>query len=167
MARKIQHQRISGGIVGVLLSVLLVVAAGALATYFFYCPCERTPGGWLLGETVTTPVTDWSFANDVQLCQVQVDRGVLPHSINLNCMAADGELFLSCASCEGKTWSTAALAQPEARLRVGDQVYPVRLTRVEDPATLDRAWHARARKNGRGLDEPREAGWWSFRVVSR
>lgn len=157
----------SGGALALVLGGLVVIGAAAFAVYFFYCPCERTPGGWLLGEEVTEPVEDWSFANDVALCQIQVYRGFLPHSVNLNCMASDGDLYLSCASCDGKVWSTAALADPEARLRVGDQVYPVRVFRVEDAATLDEAWRARARKTGRGLDTPRQDGWWSFRVKFR
>jgi hypothetical protein len=156
-----------GGVLGTLLGVVLVVAVAAFAVYFFYCPCERTPGGWLLGEEVEEPVTDWSFANDVPLCQIQVSRGILPHSINLNCMASDGKLYLSCASCDGKAWSTAVLADPDARLRLDDRVYSVRVTRVEDPAVLDEAWRARAEKAGRGLDIPRQEGWWSFRVESR
>jgi hypothetical protein len=127
-----------GGALLLFLCTILLIGMAAGAVYFFYCPCERTPGGWLLGEVISEPVGDWSFANEVPLCQIQVSRGLLPHSINLNCMAADGELYLSCASCEGKTWSTAALADPEARLRLEDKVYPVRLTRVEDAQTLDR-----------------------------
>ncbi len=160
--------RMAGGAAGVVLGILAVLAVGAFVVWFFYCPCERTPGGWLLGEQVEEPVEDWTFANDVPMCQVQVSRGFLPHSINLNCMAtSDGRLFLSCASCDGKVWSTAALENPEARLRLGERVYPVRLTRVQDPDVLDEAWQARARKTGGGLDVPRQEGWWSFRVESR
>ncbi len=122
--------RAGGGALLIFLGTILLIGVAAGAVYFFYCPCERTPGGWLLGEVVEEPVSDWSFANDVPLCQIQVYRGFLPHSINLNCMASDGDLYLSCASCQGKVWSTAALAHPESRLRVGDKVYPVRLLRV-------------------------------------
>lgn len=158
----------AGGVLGAVLGLLAVVAVGAFAVYFFYCPCERTPGGYLLGDVVEAPVTDWSFANEVPLCQIEVDRGLLPHSVNLNCMATeDGRLYLSCASCDGKVWSAAAVNEPEARLRVGEEVYPVRLARVTDAAELDAAWQARARKTGRGTDVPRQDGWWSFRVVSR
>ena len=162
--------RINGGIVTTLLLVLAAIAVAGFLTWFLYCPCERTSGGYLLGEEASEPVSDWSFANDmatVPLCQIQVDTGLLPHSINLNCMADDGELYLSCASCEGKRWSTAALENPEARLRAGGLVYPVKVTRVTDPPTLDRAWIARAAKRGRPADVPREEGWWSFRVTSR
>jgi len=149
------------------LVALLLLAVAALAAWLFYCPCERMPGGWLLGAEVTEPVDDWSFANDVPLCQIQVRAGILPHAINLNCMASQGRLFLSCAQCEGKTWSTAALENPGARLRLGDRVYPVTLGRVVDDATLDEAWRARETKLGRDPDRPREAGWWSFEVRSR
>lgn len=162
------RERVTGGVLRSMLVLLLLGAAVAFGVYFFYCPCERTPGGWLLGDEVDTPVDDWSFANTEPLCQVQVSRGLWPHAINLNCMAVpDGRLYLSCASCDGKAWSTAALKDPAARLRVGERVYPVTLQRVEDPAELDQAWQARARKTGRGEGTPREAGWWSFRVASR
>jgi hypothetical protein len=156
-----------------LTSVFIVVAGLAVAgflVWFFYCPCERTSGGYLLGTEADEPVVDWSFANDmatVPLCQIQVSTGFLPHSINLNCMSTNGELYLSCSGCDGKRWSTAALANPEARLRAGDRVYPVTVTRVLDAATLDRAWVARAAKLGRPTDTPRQEGWWSFHVESR
>lgn len=161
---------VRGAALTTLLLVLAGIAVAGFLTWFFYCPCERTPGGYLLGERASEPVTDWSFANDmntVPLCQIEVNAGLLPHSVNLNCMADNGELYLSCASCEGKRWSTAALKNPNARLRAAGIIYPVTLTRVTDPATLERAWIARAAKRGRPTDTPRQDGWWSFRVVSR
>ena len=154
-------------------TLLLILATLATVTFlgwFFYCPCERTAGGYLLGEKASEPVSDWSFANnmdEVRLCQIQVDAGLLPHSINLNCMAADGDLFLSCSNCDGKKWSSAVLRNPQARLRAAGTVYPVVVSRVTDPATLDRAWIARAAKLGRPADSSRPEGWWSFQVVSR
>jgi len=149
-----------------LLGLVLMVIAVAAATIFFYCPCSRLPGGYLVGATVAEPVTDWSFANAVPLCQVEVNAG-LPHSVNLNCMASHGRLYLSCAGCAGKRWSQAALERPAARLRIGDRVYPVTLSRVEDAAELDDAWQARAAKIGMPDAAPRAEGWWSFRVESR
>ncbi|MFV2089834.1 MAG: hypothetical protein ACC642_04195 [Pseudomonadales bacterium] len=161
------NDRTRGGITTTLLTLLLVAGFIGVVAWFFNCPCERTPGGYLLGDEIETPVSDWTFANDVPLCQIQVRAGFLPHSINLNCMASSGQLFLSCSGCDGKYWSTAVLSNPAARLRLGDEVYPVVVTRVQDPATLDRAWIARAAKLDRPADTPRRKGWWSFRVVSR
>jgi hypothetical protein len=158
------------GLIGIVLLVVLVLAAAAFGIWLFACPCERTPGAYLLGPEVTEPVRDWSFVNDrdaVPLCQIQVNAGLLPHSINLNCMATEGALYLSCSSCKGKRWSSAVLAHPEARLRAAWRVYPVTVSRVEAPDELDRAWVARAAKLGRTSDAPRQPGWWSFRVESR
>ena len=151
------------------LVTLGVVLFGGTSYWAVACPCDRTPGLYLRGNVATAPVNDWSFANQVPLCQIQVDAGLLPHALNLNCMATStGELYLSCAGCDGKRWSTAALANNQARLRLNDTVYPVTLTRVMDPAELDRAWIARAAKTGNPNNAgPRQEGWWSFRVESR
>jgi hypothetical protein len=102
----------------------------------------------------------------VPLCQVQVNAG-LPHAVNLNCMASEGRLYLSCANCAGKRWSSAALSDPRARLRANEAVYPVTLARIEDPAELDAAWRARATKIAAPVDSRRPEGWWSFRAESR
>ena len=59
------------------------------------------------------------------------------------------------------------MADPRARIRIGDQVYPVTLTRVLDPHLVDRAWAARLTKLGRPLDTPKMEGWWTFHVTSR
>jgi len=155
-----------GNILGVLAGLIVAVLVIAGTTFFFYCPCERIPGGWLLGDEVTDPVADWSFANDVRLCQIQVEA-LVPHSVNLNCMSTGGKLYLSCSSCDGKYWSTAAVNNFEARIRIGDHVYPVKIKRVLDPEILDEAWVARATKLGRPIDKPRAKGWWSFNLVSR
>ena len=141
---------------------LLVALVGCV--YAFYCPCERTPGVYLLGNEVAEPVTDWAFANGERLCQIQVSGPVLPHAINLNCMSAGGELFLSCSYCDGKTWSSAALTDPNARLRVGANVYPVHLTRLKEANRLDLAWHARSSKLGIPAEQQRPDHWWSFAV---
>ena len=155
-----------------MLFALIGVAALAIAAataWFFTCPCERMPGAYLSGEQVEAPVADWRFANAVQLCQIQTHSGILPHAINLNCMAdSNGNLFLSCSQCEGKRWSTAALQNPAARIRLDGRVYPVSLRRLQDPTELDNAWQARTLKLS-GTDEiPERPGhWWSFQVTSR
>ena len=145
-------------------SVLLVAVAAAGVTWLMKCPCDRIPGTYLVGEEVQAPVSDWSFANSEPLCQIEVGN-LLPHSVNLNCMAVDGELFLSCAGCDGKHWSTIALENQQGRIRIGTRVYPVSLQRVTDPEILDAAWKGRADKLGRE-PQPRADGWWSFRLES-
>ncbi len=168
--------RARGSTLVTILIVLLALAVAAFMAWFLACPCERTPGSHLRGQLVQDPVSDWRFANAVRLCQIQVRTRPLPHAINLNCMATEeGDLYLSCASCEGKRWSTAALNDPRARLRLDAEVYPVQLTRVTDESELDKAWRTRAAKvhrlrggDGAPAENPRpdDGAWWSFRVVS-
>ena len=156
----------------------------ALAVFIIFssvCPCERTPGGYLFGETVDTPVIDWNFANEVQLCQLQIYAGIRPHSINLNCMSTpEGELFLSCPFCNTKYWAARVENDEPAVLRLNDKLYPVKLNRVQEPATMDQSWLARVTKlrsfgtdpytnNDPSSDQFTERAdhWWTFRVESR
>jgi hypothetical protein len=155
-----------GGVKLALLLAILVLPPLAYGALSYACPCDRTPGGYLLGPEASEPVSDWSFANQVPLCQLQVGR-LLPHSINLNCMSTEGQLYLSCSECEGKRWSGIALSQPDARIRVDDSIHLVTVTRVTEAESLDRAWRARADKIGADASQPRPAGWWSFQVQSR
>lgn len=158
-------------------AVLVAVVAVGFVGWSYTCPCDRAPGAYLFGAEVDAPVTDWTFANQVRLCQIQITTGLLPHAINLNCMSTPtGQLYLSCSQCETKRWSNAAVEDGRARLRLDGTVYPVTVRRVLDPAELDQAWRARVAKlqvvGGTGTPTPppdarRPDGWWSFRVASR
>ena len=162
-------------------AVLGIVLAGLLSTAFlawsFTCPCERSPGGYLFGAGPEQQITDWSFANDVPLCQIQVGAALLPYSINLNCMStSSGQLYLSCGRCDAKRWSGIVLDDRTIRLRLDQTVYRVTAIRITDPDELDRAWNARVDKlqeHGTALNPavpigtPRPDHWWSFRLESR
>ena len=167
------------GLRTILIAAAATIALGAIAGFFIYssiCPCERTPGGLLLGERSEEAITDWSFANQVPLCQIQIWAGIRPHSINLNCMSTpDGKLYLSCSFCDSKYWASKVGANESGRLRLNGIVYPVIFNRVLDSAELDRAWAARIAKlqvqGGPGNPAPpadavRAEGWWSFNLVS-
>jgi hypothetical protein len=151
-----------------IIAVLIVIPVVAVAYWALACPCGGTPGIYLRGTEVNEPVTEWAFANQVPLCQVQVDAGLLPHALNLNCWADEhGELYLGCATCEGKRWSAAAVANNQARVRLGTNVYPVTLTRVVGDAELDRVWASRVPKFGSRGAAQRQSDWWTFHAVSR
>jgi len=166
----------TGLVVGGFLITFTVLAIAGFILYSSICPCERTPGGFLFGERVEAPVSDWAIANEEPLCQIQIWSGIRPHSINLNCMAAsDGKLYLSCSDCETKYWSNVVGSQANGKLRLGTNVYPVSFERVEGSLELDRAWAARAMKlqsqanvtNPTPIaDTMRPEGWWSFNVTS-
>jgi hypothetical protein len=160
------------------LAAFVIVAAVGMAVWMTTtCPCNRMPGLVLLGDVQQTPVTDWSFVNDIPLCQIQVYTGFIPHAVNLNCMATpEGELFLSCSGCSTKYWSRGVGRDEPGRLRLNGRVYPVVLNRVADEAVLDRAWAARVKKlqvHGGGpynpvpaVDATRPDSWWSFQLRS-
>ena len=158
------------------MAVVGVLAVGFLG-WSATCPCERTPGAYLFGTSAEGLIADWTFANEVTLCQIQIRAGIRPHAINLNCMATpSGQLYLSCSQCDGKYWSVRAANNGWARLRLDGTVYPVQLTRVMDPDELDRAWLARVTKLN-SLEAPanpapppgtpRPDHWWSFSVEWR
>ena len=169
------HKRVYRvAIIGTSIAAGLVVAA--FLGWSIRCPCERTPGGMLFGETADAQIDDWSFANDVPLCQIQI-AALVPYSINLNCMATDsGELYLSCSVCDTKRWAGIVVDNGRARMRLDGTVYPVTATRILDPDELDRAWVARVDKlqvhsspinPAVPVGTPRPDRWWSFRIVSR
>ena len=162
-------------------AALAVAVVGGGGYWAVKCPCAGVPGFVLLGEEHKQPVQDWSFANDVTLCQVQITAGRLPHSVNLNCMATpSGDLFLSCSVGTRKYWCQHVVANHPGRLRLNGTVYPVVLNRVTDPAMLDAAWAARVKKlqnpEVQAVQPPgatptpdakRPDTWWSFQVRSR
>ena len=165
-------------IVGGSLAGLLAVGIIGFLIYSSVCPCDRTPGGFLFGEAADGPVSDWAFANEVPLCQLQIYAGIRPHSINLNCMATEtGELFLSCSVCERKYWAGKVEANETGVMRLNGVVYPIVLNRVQDPSRMEQAWQARIQKLqtfGGGpynptpkLDAQRPDHWWTFQVTSR
>lgn len=141
---------------------------GALAYVALSCPCERVPGMKLGGPEHSESVDDWTFANDAGLCQLEV-AGLIPHSINLNCMSDGRALYVSCSRCDGKYWSGIALTERRGRVRIGETVYPVGMDRVTDITELDHAWGVRAQKLrslGRDSSGERPDHWWSFRLSS-
>lgn len=166
----------TGLVVGGFLISLTVLLIAGFILYSSICPCERTPGGFLFGERVQAPVSDWAVANEEPLCQIQIWAGIRPHSINLNCMAVDdGKLYLSCSSCETKYWSNVVGMHDTGKLRLGQKVYPVQFDRVTDSQELDRAWMARESKlqaqtsasnSAPSPSVPRPEDWWSFNVTS-
>ncbi len=160
-------------------SLLGVLVAGGVVGFIIFssiCPCERTPGGFLFGDRADEVVTDWSFANQVELCQIQIWAGIRPHAVNLNCMSTpDGKLYLSCSVCDTKYWASKVEPNESGRLRLDGVVHSVVVNRITDPAEMDRAWRARDIKlntmiqNPVGAPQPgapRADRWWTFNVVS-
>ena len=130
-------------------------------------PWERTPGGKLLGQVHTEQVSDWSFVSDAKRCAVET-RPQFPHSVTVNCWSLDGQLYIGCMNCQGKTWSRYLLAEPNVRVRVLDRIYPVVFTRVKDQEEMLEAWRARWMAMQRPEPVPEVPGhYYLFSVSSR
>ena len=119
----------------------LVAVALAAGVVIVHGPFGPYPGGPLLGERVAEPVDDWSFAD--RHLEIQVETriaGVVPFSVTTWCVSRDGRLYISADDGAEKVWVRAILEDPDARIRVGGRVYPVRFRPLTSPADLDLVW---------------------------
>lgn len=124
-------------------------------------PYGTIPGKRLIGEEVTEPIDDWSFAKEYRRVNVEV-RPSDPYSVNAGYFVDNGTLYISSAKSR---WAQYLLEDPNMRIRVGDKLYPVTATRMED-ADLERAQNAYATKYPNRTPE-QIAERWFFRLESR
>lgn len=130
-------------------------------------PFERMPGGRILGPEISTPVAHWRFVSAARQCALEV-RPSYPHSVTVNCWHLDGQLYIGCMACEGKTWSRYVQEVPMARVKILDAIYPVAMQRVSKVEEVAAAWEARWLNMGRELPAPAvPGGYWLYRVTSR
>ena len=54
------------------IGILLLAAVSATSYWLTQCPCDDVPGAWLSGDVEKAAVEDWTLANDVGLCQLEV-----------------------------------------------------------------------------------------------
>jgi hypothetical protein len=111
-------------------------------------PRDRFPGLWMTGELVTTPVTDWTFAEKEEgLIGIQTREWflpILPHSINTGWYVHRGHLCIGSAYTagqdfpNGRHWNRNVMNDPHVRLKLGGKLYDVKLVYVSDPAERDK-----------------------------
>ena len=95
-------------------------------------PMLIIPGGALAGEVVAEPVSDWSFATDRFVdFETRLDD---PYSVEFNYFLREGKLYIDPA--EGRTWFDYLRADPRARVRFGNNIYPVTAVLVGKPGEL-------------------------------
>jgi hypothetical protein len=124
--------------------LIALVFAGAR---FHDGPLGPIPGGPLVaGDTIAGPVTDWSFAADVQEIELQLVTQSKSRTTWL--LVHDGKAYVP-ASTEyppGKTWHRVALQDGRAIVRIRGKRYPVMLTKVDDPAVTSAVRDVAAKK---------------------
>jgi len=141
--------KIVGSTVIVLLAVLLLLSF----TGFEPKGCPPTdrslsctmPGLWLKGEPVTTPVTDWSFTDNIPQIKIQTQtRFLLPHSVTIWCAVYNGNLYVT--SYRGRQWVENIVRDPHVRLKIADKVFDRTLSMVNDPVEKAGVLQAKGRK---------------------
>jgi hypothetical protein len=125
-------------VVGVILVCLVLLLIAARINGFE--PDERRPGLWLKGDLVTTPVTDWSFANQIKSVKLQTNTWYgIPHSVTVYCVSYKGQLYLDSfyraglTYPHGRSWNEDVARDPHVRIKMGNQLYDRTLSLVNDP----------------------------------
>ena len=135
--------KIVGGILVCLALLLVVFRITGLN------PHDGIPGLWLTGDLVTSPVTDWSFTDQVPTIKLQTQgRFLLPHSVTINCVAYNGQLYVTStySGRSPRSWNVNVMRDPHVRIKIGDKLYDRTLVPVTDPAEKDAVVQVREKK---------------------
>jgi len=120
---------------------LVVVLALALLTLRFigFEPRDRSPGLWVSGELVTTPITDWSFTQAIEEIFVETRTWYyIPHSVTTYCSIYNDQLYLFSAYYQGgefpetRSWNQNVMRDPHVRLKIGNQLFERTVSWVTD-----------------------------------
>ncbi len=151
------------------------LALSVATLLFFYLnrsdPWAIIPGKQLSGEEATEPIDDWSFVLQYRTVTNEV-RPSDPYSVNTGFTFLDGVLYVMSGKGGESRWAQFLLQDPDMRIRVGDTLYRVRATRVEDPELLSEIHKYRDARNPDPEDRTpedlaRQARAWFFRIDSR
>ncbi len=134
-------------------------------------PYAIIPGKQLIGEEVAGPIDDWSFVQQYRTVTNEV-RPSDPYSVKTGYVFHDGVVYVISGGGGESRWAQFLLQDPNMRIRVGDKLYRVRATRVEDPELVSEFHRMRNARNPDPEDRTpedlaREARVWFFRIDSR
>ena len=145
----------------------LGVALG-LAALLLDCggPLGVVPGGRLSGAVATTRPVDWSFAEEHDRCQIET-RPEAPRSITASCFSHEGRLYVGTRGGIERGWVQSVTANPDVRVRLGEQVYPMTIRRVLDHAHRMELLRAKAQRFDRRLPSSVPSDHWVFELSWR
>ncbi len=114
---------------------------------------SETRAGWRLpGPSVAERVRDWSFTDAIDQAQLETRAWWGWHSVTVWTVAIEGRLFIATDfRPRPKRWVANVDANPRARIGLRGKIYPVRLSRVTDPALWDRVTSRYSEKYAREL----------------
>jgi hypothetical protein len=114
--------------------------------------CKVT-GLWLRGNLVTTPVTDWSFAENLERIKIQTRTWyLLPHSVYVSSSVSNSQLYVMASPGLDykRVWAENVARDPHVRLKIGDQLFDRTLSLVTDPVEKEAALQALYKNQGPG-----------------
>ena len=100
-------------------------------------PWGPLAGGRLAGTQASSPVRDWSFANEYPLMEIEV-RPADPYSVKVHSYVVDGRLYVEAGENGWSRWRGMLHEDPRARVRFGETVYPVRAVPITEPSEIAR-----------------------------
>jgi hypothetical protein len=109
------------------LTNVLVVLVVLLLGVALAAPIGPMPG-IRLGGTPATPPAQWSSVDLPEEVLLATSAGVLPHVVIIWVVESDNRLYV--IGDPASTWVDGATRSPDVQLRVGDDVYDMRATRV-------------------------------------
>jgi hypothetical protein len=105
----------------------------------------KVPGLWLKGDQVTSPVTDWSFTDNIRRIKIQTQTPfLLPHSVTIWCAVYNGNFYVT--SYRGRLWVEDAIRNPHVRLKIAGKLYARNLSVINDPVEKEAVLQAKGKK---------------------
>ena len=116
------------------LSILIVILFLSIAYSFRTDPIMMISGKQLSGMELPYPES-WEFTNAYPTIKVETNPED-PHSVTTLCFIREGKLIIPSQDGNTKVWPKYVLKNNHVRIKVGDKVYPVRLTLLEKDAKI-------------------------------
>lgn len=140
---------------------LFVILAAGLA---LGCgPIVMIPGGALSGTVREAPAS-WTFIDDVDTVQLET-RPDDPYSVNIWCVRVGDRLYVG--GSRESTWTRNVAADPNVRLRVGEDLYVLRATEATSEEEAEGFLAATNAKYDREIDRELRADSILFRLTPR
>ena len=109
---------------------------------------------------------DWSFTEDYGTVQIET-RPTDPYSVNVWGVGVNRSFYVAASDASDAAWARAIEAEPQVRLRVGEDIYPLLAQRIEYPQELAVVTDAYIDKYGGERERSFIRHAWVFRLDSR
>lgn len=146
------------------MNITSTILTACFALLLSGCGPQETRAGFLLSGVDAPVPADWRFTDDNKEIAIQVHTPYLiPHAVTIWCAQVDGQLYVGANAPQTKHWPGWVDKDPDVGLRIGDNVYAVRLVPLDDPnvtAEVQAAYGAKYQLTGRTGEAPPDVRYW-------